>query len=184
VSVTSSPCLSPCSFGGCVLSLDPLYSDADLAFDPALLGIWKPADANEAWECRKDDHGGYRVLYTDEQGRRGEFSAHLLAVQGERFLDLFPAPPPATLNSFYTDHWVAGHTFARVLGIGAELKLAVLDEEWLAERLARHPRELSHRTANGQLLITATAADLQHFLIANLGAAGAFRAAPALRRAS
>jgi len=70
---------------GCIVSLRPLYRDGDVVFEPALVGTWKPADANETWACAADDHGGYRVAYTDEKQRKGEFSVHLVAFGGQRF---------------------------------------------------------------------------------------------------
>jgi hypothetical protein len=171
-------------FAGCVLSLQPLYTQSEVGFDPALVGTWKPADASVTWKCTRARDGGYRVVYTDEKGRRGEFAARLVTVQGKRFLDLFPLPPPASLSPFYTDHWIAGHTVAGVLEIGKTLELAVLDEEWLKKLLAQHPQAIHHEIVGGDVVLTASTQDLQRFLLAHLETAGAFRRALSLRRAS
>jgi len=169
---------------GCVLSLQPLYGDRDLVFEPALLGTWKPADDPVSWQCTQSGERAYRIVYTDEKGRRGEFSAHLMAIDGKRFLDLFPLPPPEPLNSFYTDHWIAGHTFARVVTVGKTLELAVLDQEWLKRFLREAPRAIRHEVVGDDIVLTAPTKELQRFLLAHLDTAGAFRPTLSLRRAS
>lgn len=145
---------------------------------------WRPADADETWECRKSEDGAYRVAYTDEKGRKGEFSVHLLSLEGKRFLDFLPLDPPATLNSFYTDHLVPTHTFARVLAIEPSLRLSILDEQWLTKHLERHPGALAHKIVCGQIVVTASTRELQRFLLAHLETAAAFRPTLELRRAS
>ncbi len=169
---------------GCVLTLEPLYGVNDVAFEPALLGTWRPFDANELWRCTRGRDGGYRVAYTDEKRRTGEFAVRLLKIAGERFLDFAPLPLPSSLNSLYTDHWVPSHTFARVLKLESTLEIAILDKDWLRTQLAAHPDALAHAEIGGQLLLTASTKELQRFLTANLATPGAFRPTLALRRAS
>jgi hypothetical protein len=183
VPVKLAPLASVLVLTGCLLSLQPIYADRDLVFEPALLGSWSPADAAETWRCTRDERGGYRLRYTDEQGRRAEFSAHLLAVQGRRFLDLAPIALPRSMNALYTDHWIGAHSFAHVVGIeGGVLRLAVLDEDWLKKFLAENPDAIGHATVGGEVVLTASPAETQRFLLAHLDTPGAFRSTLELRR--
>ena len=38
--------------GGCVPSLQPLFTDRDLVFDPGLIGTWKDTDGETTWVLR------------------------------------------------------------------------------------------------------------------------------------
>jgi hypothetical protein len=160
----------------CILSLQPLYTDADVAFDAALLGTWKPADAATSWTCTKSERGAYRVVFVDERGRKGDFSMHLVAIGAERFLDLFPVEASGSRqNAFYGDHWIPAHTFVRLLAVGANLEMELLDEERLRKLLAERPRTIAHETVGGRIVITASTAELQRFLVEQAGTPGAFR---------
>ena len=172
------------ALSACVLSLEPLYGDADLTFDPALVGTWKPVDEPESWKCRKSEDGAYRVVYTDERGRKGEFSVHLLSIDGKRFLDLFPVETATTRNPFYSDHWIPAHTFARVLSMTPALKLAIFDQDWLEKLLAKQPEALAHKIVGGHVVITAATDEVKHFLSTHADTPGAFRASAELRKAS
>ena len=178
------PVLAVLLIGGCVLSLEPIATEADRVFDRDLVGTWKPTDASETWRCKAVDGATYRITYTDEKHRRAEFAASLFALGKDRFLDLSPEPLPTTLNSLYADHWVPAHTVARVLGTRPKLVLAILDQDWLEKHVAANPTALAHEVIRGQIVITATTKEFQHFVLANLETEGAFRPMLELLRAS
>ena len=175
--------LSAWLLSGCVVSLDPLYPGAETTFDAALVGTWKPADAAETWKCRRSDDG-YRVTYTDERGRRGEFSVRLATVEGKRFLDFYPIETSTAQNALWADHWIPAHTFAQLLATEPGLRLAIVDQEWLEKRLAEKPSELAHRVVGSHVVIVASAADIRTFLARHTDTPGAFRATLELKKAS
>lgn len=78
---------------GPVDSLNPLYTEKDVVFDPALLGQWRPEKGE--WNFIKTNDGGYQLVTsgTDDDGQYQSFiyQAHLLELQGHRFLDLAPS---------------------------------------------------------------------------------------------
>jgi hypothetical protein len=168
----------------CVVSLEPAYDDADKVFDASLVGTWTPRDAAESWRCRKSDDGGYRVTYTDERRRKGEFSVQLLTIDGKRFLDFFPVETSTATNALYADHWIAAHTFAQVLSTSPALRLAILDQEWLEKRLAEKSAELAHRVVGRHVVIVASTAEIRAFLAAHTDTPGAFRSTAELRKTS
>src|SRR6266496_5434580 len=81
-----------CSITGCIpTSINPLYTEQDLAFDPALVGVWhSEGDSKETWTFEKAGVTEYKSVYTEEDGKTGRFEAHLLNLGNTRFLDFFP----------------------------------------------------------------------------------------------
>ncbi len=75
---------------GCIPTLHPLYAEKDLVFDPALLGLWSSDKERETWLFEKESESAYKLTYTDSHGKAGQFTAHLLKLNGNRFLDLYP----------------------------------------------------------------------------------------------
>jgi hypothetical protein len=167
---------------GCLVSLQPLYNDKDLVFESKLLGVWKDPESSVTWDCRRAGEKSYQVVFTDEKGQKATFAAHLLEVEGERFIDLFPVTSDLRVNTLLLDHLVPVHTFAHVLGVEPELRFAILDDDWLKKRLTVDPKVLRHERRDDDIVITASAEELQRFLLANLASKGAFRPTGALRR--
>lgn len=177
------PWLAALLLGGCVLTLEPLGADAERVFDAALVGTWKPRDASETWRCRADG-ASYRIDYEDEHRRRASFTGSLFALGAARILDLAPRALPDSLNALYADHWVAAHSFARVLRTRPKLALALLDQDWLEKQLAADPGALAHRNVRGHVVVTASTAEFRRFVLAHLETEGAFRSTLELERAS
>src|SRR6266516_4454532 len=83
---------------GCVVtSVYPFYTAKDVAFEPALLGVWAEAGstnaANEHWEFESAAGQAYKFTVQDKD-KRTEFDAHLFKLQGRLFLDLYPRERP------------------------------------------------------------------------------------------
>src|SRR5439155_7828150 len=76
-------------------SINPLYTEQDLAFDPALAGVWHGGDgdaaaAKERWAFEKAGDKNYKLTYTDKDGKAGQFDVHRLKVGETLFRDFFP----------------------------------------------------------------------------------------------
>jgi len=76
--------------------LSSCYNDADLTFDPALLGRWNGSGGDGNLRFQKGDDKSYTVFYTevDNDGTREEsrFEGRLVRLGGVVFLDLLPQP--------------------------------------------------------------------------------------------
>ena len=154
-------------FIGCVPSLNPLYTDENLVFEPALLGVWKQPQGSARWEFSKLDDKSYRLLYTDDKGQQGRFVGRLARLEGDLFLDLYPEDPEMDASGFYKFHLVPIHTIYRVRGTQPKLELAAIDFKWLDEYLTSHPQEIECATFNGRKLITAPTPAVQKFVLAH-----------------
>jgi hypothetical protein len=101
----------PLLLGGCVpiLSLHPLYTKEDVVLEKKLPGTWVD-DANSpetTWEFTRIDEpeNAYRLIFTDEEGKKGSFVAHLLKLEGKLFLDIYPSELPWEPDDPNTMDW-------------------------------------------------------------------------------
>jgi hypothetical protein len=152
---------------GCVPSLNSVYTDETLIFEPALIGVWKQPAAKARWDFAKLDDKSYRLSYTDENGQQGRFIGRLAKLEGELFLDLYPEEVQMDGNGFYKFHLVPIHTIYRVRMAEEGLKLAAIDFLWLDEHLTNNPGEIQYATFNNRKLITAPTAEVQKFVLAH-----------------
>lgn len=166
----------------CVPSLNPLYTDADLIFDAALLGVWTDAEATESWAFTSAGEREYNLVYTDENGKKGDFKARLLKIEGKTFLDLSPVKPALAQNDFYKANFLPTHTFVYVSQGAPNPQIAYLEPDWLKAFLDKNPAALGHEKVSGEILLTAPTRDLQKFLLAHLNTPGAFSKPVGIKR--
>jgi hypothetical protein len=161
-------------FTGCVQSLNPLYTDADLIFDEALLGVWTDAEGAESWAFTSSDEKEYKLLYTDEKGKKGVFKTRLLKIDGKTFLDLTPVKPAGAENDFYKANFLPTHTFVQITSPPPNARISYLEPDWLKAYLDKMPSAIRHERLSGEIVLTASTKDLQKFLLAHLNTPGAY----------
>jgi len=87
---------------GCqpVDSFNPLYTDKDAVFDPALLGKW--IENGGTLEFVQSANDAYVLTFMDDSNppQQMTLEGHLLALQGHRFLDLIQTTWTSKPNSF------------------------------------------------------------------------------------
>jgi hypothetical protein len=150
---------------GCMASLNPVFRDEDLVFDPAMLGVWTQPDSSDTWELSPGNGKSYWLVYTDKDGRESRFVARLANIDGTRFLDLFPEDMSPDANPFYKLHLTPIHTIYLVRNIDNGVELGAMDNDWLQKYLADHPDAIEHATFNGNKLITAPTDDVRAFVL-------------------
>ena len=165
-------CILP--LAGCfVFSLHPLYTAEDHAYDPALIGAWvsgdedcqtaKPSSDNPPCSFVftteiLDKQKGYRIVVTDEHGKRNSFRARLVELGKARFLDATPVEAPDLTSPAKNVH-----SFWKVVLRKNALKLVPLNQDWLQQELKAGRIKLAHRPGNA-LLLTASTAELRAFV--------------------
>ncbi len=169
-------------FAGCVSSLNPLYTEQDLIFDAALLGVWTDKDSKETWELTKADEKSYKLVYTDEDGKTGEFHAHLLKTDGKTFMDLTPVEMILPQNDFYQGHFLPTHTFAQISQTAPSVQISFLEPKWLKKFLAENQKAIRHENMGDEIILTASPRELQKFLLSHLNTEGAFAKPISVRR--
>lgn len=163
---------------GCLPSVNPLYTEQDLVFDPALIGVWREKPSSrDSWIFTKRNEKSYQLVLTDDD-KSSPFVAHLLKLGEQRFLNMQPDKEPIEgleTESTYQSLLVRGHLFLRVDQIEPKLRLAAIDADWLDDFLKKNPDALAHsRPDDRQLVLTASTAELQKFVLKHLKTEGAW----------
>ena len=159
---------------GCIRSLHPIYTEKDTVFEPGLIGQWAEDDSGEIWAFSKEDTNEYKLVYTDEKGRQGVFSAHLLKIKENLFLDFFPEEPGLKMNGFYQFHLLPVHTFVHVKQIEPILQMSFPDPGWLKKHISADPGAIAHEKIEKEIILTAATKELQSFWLKHIDAEGAF----------
>ncbi|HKS38638.1 MAG TPA: hypothetical protein VJW76_15705, partial [Verrucomicrobiae bacterium] len=163
-------------------SLNPLYTDKDLLFEKALVGVWvENDDSREAWAFERRGEKGYKLAYTVD-GKTGEFEAYLLKLGETLFLDLYPDDEgfkEMNRNDFYKSHFLPAHTFAKVTQIEPTLQMAFLNPDWLKELVEQNPKAIRHEKNGDRIVLTASTKELQEFVLAHARTKNAFGDEPA-----
>ena len=127
-----------------------------------------------------NEHSGYTLEQT-EKGDTRSFTVHLLALGGERFLDLYPDEPEMT-NTFYRAFLMPVHMFARMRLEGDRLDLRFLSDDWLKKALREKRVKVAHEPVEDAILLTAPTPELQQLIVKALVDPKAFPDPMELRR--
>jgi hypothetical protein len=173
---------------GCVPSVNPLYTEKDLVFDPALVGVWTDERGKETWAFEKSGNKKYKLLQTDDDGRTAEFEVRLVQLKHYRFLDLYVVNPGAESDwkmNQYASFAVLlrpAHTFMKVSQIEPALGLSFLNPDWLQKLLEKDPRAIRHEKDrfgaqnkdDFRIVLTADTKELQKFILKHVNDEDAF----------
>jgi hypothetical protein len=170
------------SLTGCVPSIAPLYTDADVITDERLTGTWKEPKPNpQIWKFRSTGGRNY-LLAHEHQGRSSEFQSRLVRLKEHLFLDLFPVEVHAAGTELFRNHVIGAHTFYKVTVETDTLTLSALDPNWLRKHLVEKPQALPHvlqdPEGEARLVITASTKQLQAFVIKHLNTKEAWSREP------
>ena len=164
--------------GGCVpvLSLHPLYTEKDVVVDKKLCGTWTndPNSPKTTWEFKiiDDPKNAYNLIFTDEDGKKGSFVAHLVKLQDKLFLDIFPSELPWDPEDPNKMDWpynslflIPAHTFVKVDSIEPQLKLRLTLESKMEELLKENPSVVEHTSVGDRIVLTGSTKKLQAFVL-------------------
>jgi hypothetical protein len=166
----------------CVWSLQPLFEESDLVFEPGLVGTWKTADNEDTWIFGKAQNSNAYVLdYHQAEfesdgsspgkktvpGDTARFQARLGRLAGHLFLDLFPEEKgnPWAHNDLFNWHLIRAHTICRVALEKDQLRLDWLDEHWLDEGFKSGKITMAHARAADGWVVTAPTKELQQMVL-------------------
>jgi len=159
---------------GCVYSLNPLYTDDVLVFEPALVGEWYGVDrfhgsetytrspARYILESTTQD-GRYKLIYVDRKDVRRTFGANLIRLQEHLFLDVQRSD-----QEFYNnDLLLPVHAFFSIEMSPSVLIVRPLDYGKTARFLEAKPDAIRHTQTKRFVLLTADTMHLRTFLAAH-----------------
>lgn len=168
----------PLLLGGClpVLSLHPLYTKEDIVLEKKLLGTWID-DVNNpetTWEFKRIDEpeNTYNLIFTDQNGKKGSFIAHLLKLKNKLFLDVYPKELPWEPDDPNTMDWpynsfflIPAHTFMKIDSIEPQLKMRLALESNIKELITEDPNAVQHMMIGERLVLTTPTQKLQAFIL-------------------
>jgi hypothetical protein len=141
-----------------VLSLQPLFTDQDVDFDPALVGTFQ--EETLTFTFKKSGDTAYDLMLTEKEGEQetsGAFDAHLVRLGGFWFLDFYPANPDlSAAGDFYRFHLIRGHSIARIWIEGNVVRIALLDSEWVKKCIDEKRLDIKHEIFDDEILLTDT----------------------------
>jgi len=162
--------------GGCVpvVSLHPLYTEEDVVFEKKLLGTWVQDNDKTTWEFKTIDEpqNAYKLIFSDDEGKKGSFVARLVKLQNRLFLDVFPSelpwePEDPNKMDWPYNSWflVPAHTFMKIDSIEPQLKMRLALESKIEELLKEDPKAIKHVVIEDRLVLTASTKELQAFVL-------------------
>jgi hypothetical protein len=164
--------------GGCVpvISLHPLYTEKDIVVDKKLCGTWinDSGDSKTTWqfECIDEPKNAYKLIFTDEEGKKGSFVAYLLKLENVLFLDIFPGELPWESEDPNRMDWpynslflIPAHTFVKIDSIEPRLKLRLTSESKMEELLKENPSAVEHTFVGERIVLTASTKKLRAFVL-------------------
>lgn len=146
-----------------VLALQPLYTTADLDTDARLLGCWTDQDGEVTFIFEPGVERNYKLKVIQiEAGREftGEFTASLVRLGSDWFLDLYPNELQGG-SDFFQWHFLRTHTFIRIEIDSDSLSIACLSGQWLRKRLEDKSVDTPHEVLHGAAVLTGTTWELQ-----------------------
>jgi hypothetical protein len=116
-------------------------------------------------------------LTIDDNGKTGQFTAHLFKLEQEQFLDLIPADCNYATNQseLVAASMFPGHLLIHIAQIEPTLQMSFCDFDWLEKYLMSNPSVLEHRVEDRGILLTADTRALQKFVLQHLGTNGLFK---------
>ena len=144
---------------GCAsaVAIHPLYTEQQLVSDLPLEGTWASGDG-EAWQIQKSGDG-YDVVALKRADSPGgaKYTVHLLRLNEFHFVDVASKSDP--------DVGVPGHFLAKVQMQDGKLYVSPLDDTWFKHMMDAGVAPSSTMGEGQQIVITASTAELQKFLL-------------------
>lgn len=164
--------------GGCVpvMSLHPLYTEEDVVFEKKLLGTWvdDPDSPKTTWEFSRAGakEKVYKLVYSDDEGKKGSFVVHLVKLENRLFLDVLPSQFPSEQQDWEKMKWaynffffVSAHTFIKIDSIEPKLKMRRTINDEMKELFKEEPNAVKHELVEDEIILTASTKELQAFVL-------------------
>ena len=156
---------------GCVPSLHQLWTKDTLTYDEAIRG--KYAEGSNVWEFVGDpEKKSYALTIHEKDDKVSELTAHLVQVQDQRFLDMYPADDAEIeCGDWMKYHLLRSHLFMHVTATEPNLIIAAMNPDEITELLQEKPNLVKHEIINedeDRVVLTDSPENLQAFLLEGL----------------
>ena len=148
-------------FLGCISSLNPLFTEKELIFNPDLLGDWSDGETKLSF-TREGEKGYLFNTSWDEE----EYKTHLVKLDNNTYLDIYLLD---TLNNGLSDPTsFSGHYFYKIEIKKVEIILSLIDDALVDSLINDSGGQMPYKESkDGWLLLTASTEKLQKFFREN-----------------
>lgn len=151
-------------FLGCISSVNPLFTENELIFNPDLLGDW--SDGETKLSFTREGENAY-ILITSEKGDEAGYKTHLVKLGNDSYLDIFPSDTLKDSFLFDATHFPV-HYFWKIGIMHEEIVLSTMDSELADSLINDHLFDIPYvLSEDGWLLVTASTEKLQKFFKEN-----------------
>ncbi len=152
-----------------VVSLRPLLTEQEAAFEPGLLGTWVDADAEVTMTFERLGENGYQWTVTEftapgQEEEASQLRARLVHLGKALFLDVYPTDLGTLPERISYLHLVSAHIFWQIRIENDSLQMALLDADWLANRIEEGEIDIAHVELWDHFVLTAPTEKLQSLL--------------------
>jgi hypothetical protein len=141
-------------------SVQPLFTEQNLVFDPGLVGTWTDDEGKDTWVVKRSGEKSYDLSVT-EDGEPYSLKLHLLQLGVYRFLDL---SPKEKLSSKIEGYWLPLHYFYRIRRDGDTVQVVGLEEDYLKPLIAAKKTRIA-QMVDDAVLLTGSTKELQDYVL-------------------
>jgi hypothetical protein len=158
-------------FTGCpVRSLEPLFTDNDVAFNPLILGTW--VNKGDLYTFKQSGEKNYEVAVRDTSSGKNDsvvYAVQLGKLGNSWFLDSFLSGDPRDF------HLLSMHIISKVEFQSADsFSVSSLESDWLKKKINDGSLTIAHVVRDGDVVLTATTEELQQLVSRYANDSGAF----------
>jgi hypothetical protein len=114
----------------------------------------------------------YKLVYSDDKGKKGSFVVHLVKLENRLFLDVLPSQFPSEQQDWEKMKWaynffffVPAHTFMKIDSIEPQLKMRRTVSDEMKELLKEEPNVIKHELVEDKIILMASTKELQAFVL-------------------
>lgn len=158
------------------LSVNPLYTQNDLVYDPKLPGTWIVDGPGEVTTfcIKEDDDTSYVAVINDSSGvKRGGLELHLMQLDNHLFLDMFPKEPEG-VSGFYAMHLLPFHSMFKIHKMNEDtLLISSFNLGWLNDMIEENAIDIGYENIDKYegIFFTASTEELQRFVLEHIDVA-------------
>ena len=172
---------------GCIPppSLNPIFTDQDIVYDPDLVGEWTAFEEYK-WTFQKGSGDFYQMTTPNDKGIIMTYVAYLGKIKDTLYLDIYLDEKfISEEHKDLTLTTIPVHRFLKMKKTGMDWEISMMSYDWFKAYIEENPDAIAiwnsidvdlnlHNSWGPEMIITASTEELQKFLIKCESIKGAF----------
>jgi hypothetical protein len=152
---------------GCVRTTHPILKDEQVTSNDALLGKWVSKDGKLSAELHPGDDGKYKLAYTDQNGKKGDFVVRFGKIGDVSVAELSADAFTDDMADEYKSLLLPMYTMVVISKTQPQLELTGPSIDWLKKYVQAHPNELDVNNPDDPI-VQASTDDFQAFFLKHM----------------